>query len=120
MKENNNSSKRLESLHGISPGWGEPRVLLLDYQQSKVIADSVGPDSVFHTMNQQQQHNGETLGEEAKSHKNKKLNVLMSISIAGCDLMGSSLYTAGVCAYNSGKVTLMRQIAPSSPYLVCF
>jgi hypothetical protein len=102
MKDNNNSSKRLESLHGISPGWGEPRVLLLDYQQSKVIVDSVGPDSVFHRQNQQQQ-----LGEEAKSHSNKKLNVLMSISIAGCDLMGSSLYTAGVCAYNSGKVIFL-------------
>lgn len=32
------------------------------------------------------------------------LTPVLSVSIAGCDLMGSCLYTAGVCTANSGKV----------------
>jgi len=32
------------------------------------------------------------------------LSTLFSVSIAGCDLLGSTLYTAGTCAASSGKV----------------
>ncbi len=41
------------------------------------------------------------------NHQPKKtahLSVFESVSIAGCDLLGSCLYTAGVCASNGGKV----------------
>ena len=37
-------------------------------------------------------------------HKKIGMTPFFSVSIAGCDLMGSCLYTAGVCASNSGKV----------------
>lgn len=78
---------------GIFPGWGASRIVALNYENSKnvqILADS--------SVNASREENPN------KHRKEAKLNTLFSISIAGCDLMGSALYTAGTCAANSGKV----------------
>lgn len=62
----------------------------------KVIADTTPA-----TEPSKQQGVGKKKEEE---HHNVGLTPVFSISIAGCDLMGSCLYTAGVCTSNSGKV----------------
>jgi hypothetical protein len=82
----------------IFHGWGTSRVLALNCSQEgnlKVIADT-----------------GITGTLSSKTDENKKvvphkpgLTPLLSTSIAGCDLMGACLYTAGVCTVNAGKVT---------------
>lgn len=80
---------------GIFPGWGGSRVVALKCNASgqlKIVGDTA------------EKVKTEDLPEE-NHHKSVGLGVLLSTGIAGCDLMGSSLYTAGVCAYNSGKVT---------------
>ena len=83
---------------GIFPGWGGSRVLAVRCYgngQLKLIGDTAA-DLTVH----------DDHDEEGHSHKKASLGVLLSTGIAGCDLMGSSLYTAGVCAFNSGKVQL--------------
>jgi hypothetical protein len=83
---------------GIVSGWGETRVLALDYQSAKdvkVAADSNGPL------------------ETSKKNQNKPwkrgapqgLNTLLALSIAGCDIMSSTLYTSSNCAKKGGKVS---------------
>ena len=88
---------------GIFPGWGEPRIILLDYNKSKVVVDTAT------NLTKEERIPSQAIEKEGKveayvERGHKKLNTLFSVSIAGCDLMGSCLYTAGVCAYNSGKV----------------
>lgn len=81
---------------GIFPGWGGSRVIALKCNESahlKIVGDTAEKVKDQDTI-------------EEHSHKKVGLGVLLSTSIAGCDLMGSSLYTAGVCASNSGKVCL--------------
>lgn len=47
-----------------------------------------------------------------------QLGILPSVAIAGCDLMGSCLYTSGVCASNSGKVNIrLTSLYPSNIFL---
>lgn len=78
---------------GIFPGWGGKRIVAINYQSSEkleVVADTS-------TIQQKHQPN--------HPKHNVGLNTLLSVSIAGCDLMGSALYTAGTCASYSGKVT---------------
>ena len=51
-----------------------------------------------------------TAGEFKKELDRRKtgLTLLMSIPIAGCDLLSSCLYTAGSCAAVSGKVVTLK------------
>lgn len=85
------------NLGGVFVGWGEQRVVavLVDRQkQVSVIADTI---------------EGEKLKarpeNEIVEKKGAGLGVLHAVSIAGCDLLGSCLYTAGVCAGSGGKVS---------------
>lgn len=85
----------------IFPGWGASRVLglqALPKSRVVVIGDTATPDNFTRK---------ELVGRDAneKLYKRRKIGTLFSLSIAGCDLMGSCLYTAGVCTVNSGKVT---------------
>lgn len=83
------------NLGGNFSGWGTQRILAFLVDQEKdisIVGDSEG-----------------LLKEEFKQDKSRKkhqngLGLLNSVSIAGCDLLGSCLYTAGVCAANGGKV----------------
>ncbi len=81
-------------LEGFFPGWGGSRVVALNCSEVgdlTVLADTNGPVVAKNE-------------KEVVEHKPAGLTPLFSVSIAGCDLMGSCLYTAGVCAFNSGKV----------------
>jgi hypothetical protein len=82
------------SFHGLFSGWGGPRVLALNYYSTdevQIIADTASVS----TKNEQ----------TTSIHlPGTKLNTFLSLSIAGCDLMGSALYTAGTCTGNAGKV----------------
>lgn len=92
---------REEDLLGTFFGWGTQRVMTVAVDPAnnvKLIADSASP-----TLGQPSAGTMEGGGEPERH--SAKLNVLRSISIAGCDLLGSCLYTAGVCAANSGKVS---------------
>ena len=80
-------------LQGIFPGWGESRVLLLNYDKLKVVADTKKEIEVDESYNQLDQVN-------AKG----KLNTALAVSLAGCDLMGSTFYTIGLCIERAGKV----------------
>lgn len=80
---------------GIFAGWGESRVVAVEHlppNEIAVIGDTDG------SLNQQIVKYNIPRSEEGK------LSLLYTVSIAGCDLMSSCLYTASVCAYNSGKV----------------
>lgn len=81
-------------LEGFFPGWGGSRVVALNCSEVgdlTVLADTNGPVV-------------ENNEKDIHVHKPVGLTTLFSVSIAGCDLMGSCLYTAGVCASNAGKV----------------
>jgi hypothetical protein len=80
-------------LQGIFPGWGESRVLLLNYDKSKVVADTSKEIEVEESYNQLD-----------KVSTKGKLNTALALSIAGCDLMGSTFYTVGLCIERAGKV----------------
>jgi hypothetical protein len=90
-------------LNGAFTGWGTQRVVTLFVGKSKevsVIADTDGyslANSENVTNNESQEHG-------------HRLSIVNGISIAGCDLLGSCLYTAGVCAANGGKVRKIKQI----------
>lgn len=77
---------------GIFPGWGGKRILAINYKAPENL--NVIADTSFLQPKDQQNHPKHHVG----------LNTIMSVSIAGCDLMGSALYTAGTCAAYSGKV----------------
>jgi len=85
-------------LTGTFTGWGTKRVIgvsLVGGTDSMVVADSTYPGitlSIDKSKNHQQVHHEEKLG------------VFSSVSIAGCDLLGSCLYTAGICAASGGKL----------------
>lgn len=89
------------------PGWGEPRIVALNYKSAAEEVD-IFADTKTDTDGKS------TLKDHLNQHP-AKLNALLGISIAGCDLMGSALYTAGTCAYNSGKVIHDLMILPIPP-----
>lgn len=81
----------------IFPGWGDPRVVVVKCSAEgdlKVIADT-SPSSESARKDSQ-------VVEKKEHHVG--LTTVGSVSIAGCDLLASCLYTAGVCTKNSGKV----------------
>jgi hypothetical protein len=85
---------------GIFPGWGESRVVAVRYESSEgmtVVGDTAKKDYEFERVSPKSHGKLHAPGEG--------LSTAFSVSIAGCDLMGSCLYTAGVCAFNSGKVS---------------
>lgn len=82
----------------IFPGWGDPRVVAVNCSAEgdlKVIADT-SPSS------ESTRRDNQVVGK--KEHHHVGLTTVGSVSIAGCDLLASCLYTAGVCTKNSGKV----------------
>lgn len=88
---------------GIFAGWGASRVLAL---QTSTLADHspVSTVSVIgDTSNPEHFEKCDVkIKEKDPSHG---LTTVLSVSIAGSDIMSSCLYTAGICAYNSGKVS---------------
>ena len=88
--------------NGIFAGWGESRVVAVEYQSYEKV--SVVADTTENPAAHQENSN-------ASGGKHAKLNTLLSVSIAGCDLMGSALYTAGTCFSNAGKVVLLSIIS---------
>jgi hypothetical protein len=83
----------------IFPGWGGSRVVALNCSAEgnlKVIADTAPATTLF------TEPDGKA---EPKKEHSAGLTPAFSISIAGCDLLGSCLYTAGVCTSASGKVS---------------
>jgi hypothetical protein len=90
----------------IFPGWGGSRVVALNCSAEgnlKVIADTAPATALF------TESDGKTKTESKPEHS-VGLTPAFSISIAGCDLLGSCLYTAGVCTSASGKVKYQRYI----------
>lgn len=80
---------------GVFAGWGTARIIALKASKEgelQTIADTNGEEC------------GEAAAEGPKHHGEVSLTPVFSISIAGCDLMGSCLYTGGICALSSGKV----------------
>ncbi len=81
-------------LAGTFSGWGTQRIIAVSVaeKQISVIADSTEKNGIISSV-------------DSKPQKSRaKQTVLESVSIAGCDLLGSCLYTAGVCASHGGKV----------------
>lgn len=105
MEESHSGSGYLDvlveegKLQGIFPGWGGSRVVLLNYDKAKVLADTSKGIEVQEAYN--------TLD---KTTKRGKLNTALAVSIAGCDLMGSTFYTVGLCVERAGKVFIKLQI----------
>jgi len=86
-------------LAGTFTGWGTQRVLTLYIDEEHNIS----------VLSDTHEHDASVSGNDRKNFKpspnhGAKLTLLRSISIAGCDLLGSCLYTAGVCAASGGKV----------------
>lgn len=87
---------------GIFAGWGASRVVALQalpdsgHQETSTVS-VIGDTS-----------NGEKFERKDVKVKGRHahgLSTLSSVSIAGSDIMSSCLYTAGICAYTSGKVS---------------
>lgn len=91
---------------GIFAGWGASRVVAL-----QALPDSGHQESTVSVI-------GDTSNTEKFERKDVKvkgkhahgLSTLSSVSIAGSDIMSSCLYTAGICAYTSGKVCSFANI----------
>jgi hypothetical protein len=83
---------------GLFAGWGEARIIatrLNEKHEMMVVADT---DPAYLKSHKQQSPVSHVERTE------KKMSTLFSVSLAGSDLMGSCLYTAGVCTVNSGRV----------------
>ncbi len=93
---------------GIFSGWGETRIIAMKASKEgelKAIADTNGePIKEDSTGDGHPGHNVE--------HE-VKLGPVYSTAIAGCDLMSSGLYTAGICAKSSGKVSIILEFFTS-------
>jgi hypothetical protein len=79
-------------------GWGSQRIVAMSVTPSKdisIIADTSSTTSSFEVKQCPRDH----------LHKSHGLPLFNSVSIAGCDLLSSCLYTAGVCTAISGKVS---------------
>jgi len=81
------------------PGWGYQRIVAVRINKNKSLNVIGDTDELFNL--------DESSGEAVREKPHIGLNVLKSVSIAGCDLLGSCLYTAGICAGTSGKVSLL-------------
>lgn len=94
---------------GIFAGWGESRVIAMNYKTTGNVV--VCADTNI----------GDVTKESSSDRKVKhaKLNTILSVSIAGCDLMGSALYTAGTCFSVSGKVLFSSFLYISSHVSSC-
>ena len=82
---------------GLFPGWGTSRVIVVNCLKEKSFIVAADTNTPF-----KKAYGNNSDNTDAKNHP--RLNALQSVSIAGCDLMGSCLYTAGICASYSGKV----------------
>lgn len=95
---------------GIFPGWGSSRVLALNVanRQFSVVADTSETASLIAqtTSDSKMESEAKSAVSASASGHAAGLGTIFSVSIAGCDLMGSCLYTAGVCTFNSGKVSV--------------
>ena len=81
-------------------GWGSTRIVALKASKDQVLelfADTNGEVG--------RQDDFDLNLNETEPHNEIKLGPMYSTAIAGCDLMSSGLYTAGICANNSGKVS---------------
>jgi hypothetical protein len=90
-------------------GWGEPRVLAVNYETSKslgAVGDTKGPIPL------DESDKNPRIPKMFVEDDSKKLNTLMSLSIAGCDIMNSALYTAGNSAAIAGKVSSCAYFDP--------
>lgn len=96
-----------DQLTAIFPGWGASRVIALQNlakeKEVAVIGDTMPKKSVDNETDNKKFN----FDEANNSHSHAKLGVLHSVSIAGLDLTGSCLYTAGVATVNAGKVQFL-------------
>jgi hypothetical protein len=100
------SDGRIGSQHSTSQHEGQKTTHV------KVIADTDTPYFIKH---KRQGDNGPGFVKHEGT-----LNTLLSVSIAGCDLMGSCLYTAGVCTANAGKVCVSCMLIPNQHlWVIC-
>jgi hypothetical protein len=76
----------------------------MDYFTTRVIAFKCTDNGELNVIADTNESFPQNLSTAPKETKKVGLSPFFSISIAGCDLMGSCLYTAGVCTFNSGKV----------------
>jgi amino acid transporter len=92
------------SYAGLYPSWGTTRILAVQYDKEGhlvTIADTeVDKDQLpeHNKAAQALQH------KEHIAHSEAKITLAPSVSIAGCDLLSSCLYTAGTCASYAGKL----------------
>jgi hypothetical protein len=102
MKSNKTSgsfSRKIASegrFNGIMAGWGSQRMLIAKASvegEASVIMDTNEPGAIKHAAS-----------DKNVTHSTPSLGALPSVAIAGCDLLSSCLYTAGVCASNCGKL----------------
>ena len=118
MNDNYESANLLlsDKFSGIFPGWGCPQILAVELNADgkyEVVGDtnldatkgmkSPLPKKDAEDIVKSIDNEGKTGNPEFKDAQG--LSVLQSVSIAGCDLLGSCLYTAGVCTVNSGLVS---------------
>ena len=89
-----------ERYRGLFPDWGSKRIVVVNCLKDTF---SVAADT-----NYPEKHNYSHVLENAEQKTHPKLNAFQSVSIAGCDLMSSCLYTAGVCAGYGGKVRVVK------------
>lgn len=96
-----------DQLAAIFPGWGASRVIALqNLAKAKEIA-IVGDTMPKKSLDNEPDNKKFNFDESKNVHAHEKLGVLHSVSIAGLDLTGSCLYTAGVATVNAGKVLLI-------------
>ena len=98
-------------LIGIFSGWGSPRVLIAKYSGDSdvsMIYDTSQPFCQSSSSLDKPNNQHEMAPTSTMKTVTAQLGILPSVAIAGCDLMGSCLYTAGVCASNSGKVRIAQ------------
>ena len=88
---------------GIFPGWGSSRIIVLN-------CNTVGELAVIADTNQPGVEIKKDNVEMLPPVKRKGLTPFFSVAIAGNDLMGSCLYTAGVCTVNAGKVCFEAEV----------
>eukprot|EP01039_Chlorochromonas_danica_P009568 gene9568-10575_t len=100
-----------EQLTAIFPGWGASRALALQNlpitSEVAIIGDTLPKKGNDNDVNGKKRF--KFAPDEAREHA--KLGTLGSISIAGLDLTGSCLYTAGVATANAGKLAPLALFA---------
>lgn len=89
------------------PGWGASRILALQAVPKSKLVSIIGDTKNTSEANGESDQTALPIKVNCESHSTEehKLGTLYSVSIAGLDLTGSCLYTAGVATVNAGKVT---------------